>query len=432
MSLNKLETNHESELPNEKIHFYLGRNMLAELIKYLTEKQTHHIVLVSDKNEFRVLGEHVERALSEANFDVKTIVLEGDEIVPNEKYIVQTLLASNNTEQLFIAVGSGTVTDIVRFVSYYAKSFFISLPTAASVDGFASSSSALVIMDYKQSIILRPPQAIFADLETLCNAPRSLIAAGFGDMFGKFTALADWKLANILVGDKYDDNIAKRSSLARDKVVAQAKILDIDWENGVKSVMEALYEEGLCMLEFGNSRPASGSEHQFSHYWEMKLLREGRPAILHGAKVGLASIWTARYYELIRKMSKEDVIHRLETTPQLDPEIEKQKILQGYGENIADFIVKTQVSYLHMPSEKFESLKTKIINNWDAIQEIASQVPSPDEISALIQKVGGGTTPEEIGLTITDIKDALEYSHYVRTTFTILNVCRMLGLKLTV
>jgi len=50
----------------------------------------------------------------------------------------------------------------------------------------------------KQTISARSRIAIFADLPTLCAAPRAMIAAGFGDMLGKFTALADWRLGHLV------------------------------------------------------------------------------------------------------------------------------------------------------------------------------------------------------------------------------------------
>lgn len=415
--------------PDDKLLFYIGHETISELLKYLKEKNVHHIVLVSDDNEYEALGARVEKVLCEAGFDVKNVILYGEEIGANERYIVQTLLPANDTDQLYIAVGSGTVTDIVRFVSYRANSYFISLPTAPSVDGFASNGSAMFIMNYKQTIISRRPCAIFADLDTLSNAPRPLIAAGFGDMIGKFTALADWRLANLVNGDDYDAAIAERSRNAVKKVVSQIDSLDQEREKSIQSVMEALYEEGLCMLEVGNSRPASGSEHQFSHFWEMKLLRENRPAVFHGSKVGLASIWIARYYEKIREMSKEEAVERLENQPMYDAEVEIEKIRCGYGDEIFNFIVETQKAHLGTTAERYNAIKTNIIENWEIIQEIAADVPAPDEIRSMLEAVGGATKPEDIGLTDADVSDAVVYAQYVRKAFTILNVCQMLGWK---
>lgn len=422
-------SNQYKSSPDNNLLFYIGNETIPELLDFLKERQINNIVLVSDDNEYRALGARVEKALRDANYSVKDIILSGDEIGADEKYIVQVLLPADDSEQLFISVGSGTVTDIVRFVSYRAKSPFISLPTAPSVDGFASNGSSMTIMGFKQTIISRPPLAIFADLDTLCNAPKPLIAAGFGDMFGKFTALADWKLAKILNGDSYDDVIAERSRIARDSVVSQVPRLNEDWDKSIKSVMEALHEEGLCMLEYGSSRPASGSEHSFSHYWEMMLLNEGRPAVFHGSKVGLASIWIAKYYEILRNMTKEEAGRRLDNTQKFDADMELQKMNRGYNSQVAPHIIKSQEAHLNMKPETYENLKQNITDKWDEVQKVAREVPSPDELRQLLINVGGATEPPELGLTSEDIRKAIEYAQYVRKTFTILNVSQMLGFR---
>ena len=411
---------------------YVGKEAIPELIAFLHENRADYITLVSDENEYAALGQRVEEALREQEFKVNNIVLRGEEIGANERYVVQVLLPADLEERVYIAVGSGTLTDIVRFVSYRTRSFFISMPTAPSVDGFAASGSAMNIMDYKQTIQSRPPVAIFADLDTLCNAPRDLIAAGFGDMFGKYTALADWELANLLVDEPYDPEIAARSQAARDRCAQRAEVVEQDWEQDIQSVMEALIEEGLCMLVTDNSRPASGAEHQFSHFWEMRLLRENRPAIFHGTKVGLASILVAKYYEMIRELSKEQVVERLHKTKKFDPRQEIQKIREGYGDGIADSIIQAQSRHLNMTDQQYEDLKTLIVERWEDIQTIAKKVPPPSEIQALLNKVGGATHPESVGLTQRDVRDVIQYAMYVRKAFTILNVCQMMGLKLVI
>ena len=86
--------------------------------------------------------------------------------------------------------------------------------------------------------------------------------------------------------------------------------------------MEGLIESGYCMLDFGSSRNASGTEHHYSHYWEMQLLQEGRPPILHGAKVGVATILVAQMYDQIKRLSREQVADLLEDS-ELPPRHER-------------------------------------------------------------------------------------------------------------
>ena len=183
------------------------------------------------------------------------------------------------------------------------------------------------------------------------------------------------------------------------------------------------------MLEYGSSRPASGSEHAFSHYWEMMLLREERPAVFHGSKVGLASIWIAKYYEILRGITKDEAMLRVENFQKPDPALEIQKMNIGYGSLVAPFIIKTQEAYLDLQQERYNELKRNIIDKWDQVQKVAQEVPAPEELRQLLKKVGGATEPADLGLANEDIRDAIEYAQYVRNTFTILNLGQMLGFR---
>ena len=199
-----------------------------------------------------------------------------------------------------MAIGSGTITDITRFVSHRTGAAFISMPTAPSVDGFASIGAPLIVDGVKETIICHTPTAIFADVTTLAAAPRGLIAAGFGDMLGKLTSIADWRLGQLLWDEPYDEAIAQRTLTAVQFCIDNVESIGAASPEGVRKLLEALLESGYCMLDFGSSRPASGAEHHYSHYWEMKLLNEGRPAIYHGAKVGVATALVAEQYAQLR------------------------------------------------------------------------------------------------------------------------------------
>ncbi|MBN1265609.1 MAG: sn-glycerol-1-phosphate dehydrogenase [Anaerolineales bacterium] len=411
----------------KSVLFSIGSETIPQLLEFLRDRGISRVILVSDENEYRALGARVEQALQQNSIEVHNVVLRGEAVSADEVSITQALLPSDESNQMYIAVGSGTLTDIVRFVSYRAKSDFICLPTAPSVDGFASSGSSMTINGFKQTILSKPPLAIFADMDTLCNAPPGLIASGFGDMFGKYSALADWKLAHLIVNEPYNDVIAKRSRAARDSVAAASFKLTEDHEGSVLKVMEALVEEGLCMLEYGNSRPASGAEHHFSHYWEMKLLREKRPAVFHGSKVGIASIIIAGCYQLLHEISRDEAAACLSRTVRPDPEHEKDAIIRGFGNRLAETVTGTQAFYLSMADGDYQDLKNSIISHWDKVKQIAEQVPGQEVLINMLKQVGGVYHPSSLGMTDQDVLDALTYAHYVRGGFTILKLGRMLG-----
>lgn len=407
---------------------YIGKNAISELEKFIALQQYTAFALVTDENEYEALGRAVEAAIRRIDRSLHTIVLPGS-ATPDETYLIQVLLEPDERRRVYLGVGSGTLTDIVRFSSHRAGMPFISLPTAPSVDGFASTGCALTIQKYKQTIMAAAPVGIFADLDTLTRAPRPLIASGFGDMFGKYTALADWPISYHIAGEAFSQELADRSRRALQICVDQVPVLHGQWENAMQKLMEGLVEEGICMLLQGNSRPASGAEHVISHFWEMKLAREGRPPVFHGAKVGLATILVARYYELLRQIDRKEALERLKAARLPDAENEVKRIRSVYGA-AADLVLAVQHKAIYQTPEQFAQMCSKIGENWNLIQQFAETVPTSAEIKDLLVKVGGVTHPSQLGLTDTDVQEALEYGLYLRKYFTILNLGRILDIPL--
>ena len=409
------------------IPIYIGKDAITHLIEYCKKHGLSRFTLVADQNTWPVFGKSVTAELKQHGYDVNTIVLTGQEIIADEHYIVQVLVHAGNDDRTYIAVGSGTVTDIVRFASHRTKSSFISIPTAPSVDGFTSASSSLAIGRLKQTISAQAPVAIFSDLAILCAAPRAMIAAGFGDMLGKFTSLADWRLGQLLWGEPHDERIAQRTRNAAQSCINRVAEIGKASQDGVRTLMDGLIESGFCMTQAGYSRPAAGAEHYLSHFWETKLLRENRPAILHGAKVGVACIIVAQYYERLRQLSQSDVLARLRVSAVPNRAQEIQRIGETYGP-LAEKIVAEQAPFLDLTEHTYELLKQKIIDGWSEIQQIAASVPPPQELTKLLRTVGGPTNPAMLGLSDEEVALALDTSHYFRNRFTVMKLNRILGI----
>ncbi len=244
-------------------------------------------------------------------------------------------------------------------------------------------------------------------------------------MLGKFTSLADWKLGQLLWDEPYDDDIAQRSQKAVENCVDYAEEIGHSSAEGIRRLMAGLIESGLCMLEFGSSRPASGAEHHCSHYLEMKLLQESRPAILHGAKVGFATILIAERYEKIKQLARRQVIKRLKTATIPDREQEIQRIKAAYGP-LGNLVCEAQAPFLNLSKHDYGLLKQKIIDHWTDIQDIATKVPTSQQITDLLSKAGGPIEAKALGLNDEEVELALEYSHYLRNRFTVSKLGRML------
>jgi glycerol-1-phosphate dehydrogenase [NAD(P)+] len=295
------------------------------------------------------------------------------------------------------------------------------------VDGFTSIGAPLVIGGTKRSYLCHGPAALFADLPTLCAAPAPMIAAGFGDLLGKLLSIADWKLGHLLWDEPFDQQIYDRSMQAALKCARHAAEIGQATGQAVRILMEGLIESGFCMLDFGNSNPASGAEHHLSHYWELKMLEEGRPATLHGTKVGVASLITAGWYQALRGLEKAEVERRLAEARLPDPQETVSSLHTHFGP-AAGQIITEQRAFIYMDEAEQARLKERILDSWDGMLEIASAVPAPARLAEWLRLAGAPVTPRETGLGEGEVQSGIEYSHFLRKRFTIKKLRRWLGI----
>jgi glycerol-1-phosphate dehydrogenase [NAD(P)+] len=400
-------------------------------VEHLTEfcraQGLQKLFMVADTHTFAAQGRAVQEALVAAGFDFKSIVFTDEEVIADAAHVFDVLVAAGGEARTYLAVGSGTLTDITRFASHRTHSQFIAVPTAPSVDGFASIGAPLIVHGVKITVICQAPLALFADLRTLAQAPQKMIAAGFADMLGKLTSIADWRIGHLLWNEPYDESIALRTLAAVQICVDNADAIGQGSPAGIRRLLDALLESGYCMLDFGSSRPASGAEHHYSHYWEMKLLQEGRPAILHGAKVGVATVLVAGLYDRIRQLSRQQVSDLLEAATWPSRAEEEALIREAYGELAGD-IVAEHKAFLDPTAAQVETLRRTILERWEEIQAIAAQVPAAQEVAELLVRVGGPATVAELGLEESERDLAAANGHYLRDRFTVRKLVRALGL----
>ena len=107
-----------------------------------------HPVIVCDRNT-RVAAEPVMAAYFE-KYEVAQV--EGEDIHANDVYveILDGILSSD--ADLLVAVGAGTIHDLTRYTAYKRGLQFISVPTAASVDGFVSTVAAMTWHGMKKTL----------------------------------------------------------------------------------------------------------------------------------------------------------------------------------------------------------------------------------------------------------------------------------------
>jgi glycerol-1-phosphate dehydrogenase [NAD(P)+] len=371
--------NHHHRIPIEKI--LIGNSVYKELAAYAVYKGFKHAVIIADENTYQAAGENLSEIVKETGISVSFSMISPDEnndVVADEQSLVQALLEIPVETDVIIAAGAGTLHDIARFCSTKMNLPFISVPTAPSVDGFTSMGAPLIVRGVKTTFQMSAPIAVFADLAVLKASPRKMVAAGFGDMLAKYTSLSDWKFSHLLKGEPYCPLVAAITREALESCVENVEKIAAADEEGIQILIEALIKSGLAMLIFGQSHPASGGEHHLSHYWEMDFLKHRRPAVLHGAKVGVSTVLLAEVY--------------------------KGQFLPLLPE------------FAHLQSIQIENLQ----DNLKEIMKIYQEIPTPDHLKNLLTQTGGETMPEQLGIDEQLVSASLCGAHTLRNRFTAL------------
>ncbi|HUX41365.1 MAG TPA: sn-glycerol-1-phosphate dehydrogenase [Rectinemataceae bacterium] len=401
---------------------------VLELAAYCRREGISRLRVVADENTWAAFGEAVATGLRSSGLAAtETIFPKGVEA--DEKALGFLLSEESEEPAALAAVGSGTITDIARFYASRMRLPFFSLPTAASVDAYASSVAAMSLGGAKRTVNAIPPRAIFVDTEVLRAAPPAMTAAGFADTICKFGALADWRLGALVWGEAYDEPIASRSKAAAESCAAAADLVGRRELRGIEILIEALLESGRAMSLAGHSRSASGAEHHLSHYWEMALSREGLPPLLHGLKVGVATVMMAELWERIGTISAAEATKRLDGFGSAGIEAiasDEGTLLREFGK-AGPAIIATQRRFLGLDAAGLAALKESILHNWYDIRGIAASVPGSAETIELLERAGCPTRPIELGLDRRLVEGAWRFGHCLRDRFTVRRLAAFLG-----
>lgn len=386
-------------------HVAIERGAIAHLSKLC--RDDNNILIVADENTYGAAGAQTMTALAHKN--VKKVIFSGKAIlIPDEAAVGKVSDALEGVEKI-IGIGSGVIQDLCKYVSYQSGIPYYIVATAPSMDGYASTGAAMIMGGMKITYSAKVPEAIIADPAILKDAPMEMIRAGYGDIVGKYSALNDWKLSRIVNNEYFCQEIYDLTFDMVKKTLCLAEGLVNRDEESVRVLMEALVAVGIAMSFAGSSRPASGSEHHLSHFFEITGIVHKQDYFPHGIDVAYSTVVTAKL--------REKLLNTPWPEEQYRPcrESYKKEMDRIYGP-VAEGCIALQDKVGLYGQDMLSVYKAKETE----IRTVLEEMPSAAEIEQMLSAVGLDMA-EFYGLYSREkLADAVLYAKELKDRYTVL------------
>lgn len=369
----------------------IGRGAAEYVPQLVKERGIKAVMLLEDEHTHEAAGRAVAELLQKAGITVYEHIYRREDgwLTADEEAMDEGAQAFEQCAErpgVIISIGSGTLNDLGKVIGKMTGAPQWIVGTAASMDGYASTVAALVRNNLKVTEYYDPPKVIIGDTAVMSKAPRSMTLAGIGDMAAKYNSGLDWKLSSLITGEYYCEFVAKAMLDVTDQIMDLALEAPEEGEFSdelLERLMEGLVLSGVYMSYMGSSRAASGSEHHFSHFWEMWLQLNGKPAIYHGTKVGVGTLIMDKLYRefLTLDIEARRVIPRLQ---KFDDASYRETLKKVYGA-AAPEILK---DYRYNAEERIGRLHKILENRRQINAQIRAALPSLDKMKKAMAHVG--------------------------------------------
>lgn len=366
--------------------------------------------LVCDERTFAALGERVSAALAKAG-DVKEIILDK----PHADLKSARALAKDlEGYESVIAVGSGTVNDLAKYVTAQDGRRYCVFATAGSMNGYTSSTASMTLdSGLKVSLPAHAPAGFFVDLNICASAPTYLTAAGFGDCLCRSVAQIDWWMSHRVLGTKYHHEpylIEIPDEIRLNQHARGIKEGDVEATGYLFRVLTLC---GLGISFTGVSHHGSMGEHQISHYLDC-FAGDRHPGTLHGQQVGVATLTMARIQHQILSSETPPVV----SATKIDFEDMKKRM----GVDVATQCLE-EYKMKAFDEAGAEAFNQKIASIWSELrEECLAMAISVEQLESLLRAAGGPATAKELGVPVDLYQEAVLHAHEMRNRFSFADI----------
>jgi glycerol-1-phosphate dehydrogenase [NAD(P)+] len=372
----------------------------------------HHrkkITVISDPYTHDAMGHRIFKALKADNQQVNEFVWKNPQC--SDKGVEQIRNATSDCD-IRIAVGSGTVSDTVKYACFLDDKRY-SVFATSPMNAFSTATASVSFGGFKKSITCRGAEGVFFDLSVLAKCPPKLISAAFADVICRTTSQVDWLLSHLLLDTPYAET--PYTLLAYDEAdminnASQILSGDID-ALGMLTRISAIMGLGTRFTKTTHS--GSMAEHQISHFIDM-FAGEDHPGSSHGEQVGVGTITMS---------ALQNQVLQSDTPPLIAPtKIPAEPLNRKFGiDTASNMIAETRKKALD--AKATAALNQKLHEEWATIRDRLRAVAVPfDQLQRSMRDAGCALTATDLGLNADFYRDAVTYARFIRDRYSMLDL----------
>ncbi|MCQ2185590.1 MAG: sn-glycerol-1-phosphate dehydrogenase [Bacteroidales bacterium] len=388
-------------------------------------------IVVADTNTWRAAGEEAQRCLEEGGVSTDAPFIFSDpDLYAEQAYLERLSAALAQTDAVPVAVGSGVINDLTKYASHLNGRRYICIGTAVSMDGYTAYGSSISFDGNKQTVDCPAPLGLLLDPVISAEAPKELAASGYADLMAKVPAGADWILADAIGSEAIDSfswdlvQDGLKYALSDPQAVHEG---DVEM---TQALAEGLIMSGFAMQSLMSSRPASGMEHQFSHFWDMENLSIGGKHVSHGFKVGIGTLISTAALEFFVNydISRIDPEKCAGAWLSWDDTVAYiNRLMAGKPGHLSRALQETRAKYVDK-SEICREISV-IKENWSELcSRIRKQIIPYDQVYDSLKKVGAPYECEMIGVSREHFRETLFCIPFMRSRITVIDFLYRFGI----
>jgi len=382
-------------------------------------------IVIADCNTWRVAGDEVFDRFVKAGINVVKFLIPDEHFHAEWPYVEMVEAQVKAAGAIAVAVGSGVINDLCKLSSHHLGQSYLCVPTAASVDGYSSFGASISYEGLKQTFECPAPLAIVADAAVIAAAPKHMTAAGYADLAAKIPCGAEWMIADLFGTEPIVPDAWHVLQDVLDDILSNPEAVAAGDKDAISDLFIGLTLSGIAMQIARSSRPASCTDHLFSHYLDMTGHRYKGELQSHGFQVAIGTLTMCAFFDEFLKMdlTKMDVDKCVAAWPTLEQE--QQRALGIFKDFVSPKLGYDSITAKYHDAATVRVQLTKVKEQWPELKKkYRAQVYTFEKMQRMFRIVGAPADPSEIGVSRTQLKSLVPFTQLMRYRINLLDLAK--------